>query len=417
MNKSRLFGSISSWMLERALTDADLDETVVGLGRRLIRGGVPVFRINVGSMLLHPVLGALDLTWDALSDTCHSQIVPRIAANTPEFQNAPFFQMIKNNVPFERYRLDDPKVLGTYPLFETLGKMGITDYIALYVSYGRTTPMTWANLPAGAEGAVASFSTKRSGGFTTAEVDDLKSLSVPFALAIKAASDRSLAKALLETYLGKASGSRVLDGLVDRGDGSVIDCCLWFSDMRRSTALATEVDIDSYFAAINDYFDCTADAVLDHGGEVLKLIGDAVMAIFPFEGGTKTADDMCLAAVMTARDALGRLVEKNRTRAEQGLVELEFGIGLHAGKVMYGNVGTARRLDLTVTGSAANEVERLEGLSKHLAVPVIASEQFYAFYGQELVPLGRQDVAGIDGGMLAFTLPEFDKLPLKVVEK
>jgi adenylate cyclase len=180
--------------------------------------------------------------------------------------------------------------------------------------------------------------------------------------------------------------------------------------------MATELDIDSYFAAINDYFDCTADAVLDHGGEVLKLIGDAVMAIFPFEEGTKTADDMCLTAVMTARDALGRLVEKNRTRVELGLVELEFGIGLHAGKVMYGNVGTVRRLDLTVTGSAANEVERLEGLSKHLGVPVIASEQFKANYNQDLVPLGRQDVAGIDEGLLAFTLPEFSKSPLKMVE-
>lgn len=417
MRKSELFGDISNWLLERALTDADLDKTVTGLGRRLMRGGVPVFRINVGSMLLHPVLGALDLTWDALSDTCRSQVVPRIAAKTPEFQNAPFFKMVKNNVPFERHRLDDPNVRAKYPLFETLGGTGITDYVALFASYGRKTPMTWADLPAGVEGAVASFSTKRSGGFTADEVDDLKCLSAPFALAMKAASDRSLAKALLETYLGKASGARVLDGLVDRGDGWVIDCCLWFSDLRRSTKMATELDIDSYFATINDYFDCTADAVLDHGGEVLKLIGDAVMAIFPFEEGDRPAGNMCLAAVMTARDALGRLAEKNRTRAEQGLAEIEFGIGLHTGTVMYGNVGTARRLDLTVTGSAANEVERLEGLCKHFAVPVIASEQFKAIYDQELVPLGRQDVAGIDDGLMAFTLPDFGTAPLKEVEK
>ena len=134
---------------------------------------------------------------------------------------------------------------------------------------------------------------------------------------MKGASDRSLAKTLLETYLGKASGTKVLDGLVDRGDGRVINCCLWFSDLRRSTTMATELDIDSYFATINDYFDCTADAVLDHGGEVLKLIGDAVMAVFPFEEEARPAGNMCLTAVMTARDALGRLVEKNRTRAEE----------------------------------------------------------------------------------------------------
>ena len=416
MSNSELFEGISSWLLERALTDADLDETVAGLGRRLVRGGVPVFRINFGSMLLHPVLGAMDITWDALNDTCRTQAVPRAAARTPEFQNAPFFQMVKHNVPFERHRLADPKVRAKYPMFETLGGMGITDYVALFASYRRKTPMAWADLPAGVEGALASFSTKRCGGFSAAEVDCLKSLSVPFALASKSASERNLAKTLLETYLGKASGARVFDGLVDRGDGRVIDCCLWFSDLRRSTTMASELDIDRYFATINDYFDCTVDAVLDHGGEVLKLIGDAVMAIFPIEEGARPASDMCRTAVMTARDALGRMAEKNRTRAEQGLGGIECGIGLHAGKVMYGNVGTARRLDLTVTGSAANEVERLECLCKHLAVPVIASEQFSALHDEELVPLGRQVVAGIDEGLLAFTLPDFGKPPLKVVK-
>ena len=417
MRKSELFGDISNWLLERALTDADLDETVAGLGRKLVHGGVPVFRINFGSMVLHPVLGALDLTWDALTDTCRSQAVPRTAVKTDEFQNAPFFQMVKNNVSFERHRLDDPNVRGKYPLFETLAGMGITDYVALFASYGRKTPLTWVDLHSSVEGAVASFSTKRSGGFTADEVEELKSLSAPFALAMKCASDRSLAKTLLETYLGKASGTRVLDGLVDRGDGWVIDCCLWFSDLRGSTKMATELDIESYFATINDYFDCTIGAVLDHGGEVLKLIGDGVMAVFPFEEVAGSADDMCLAAVMTARDALGRLADKNRTRAEHGLAEIDFGIGLHAGKVMYGNVGTARRLDMTVTGSAANEVERLEGLCKTLAVPVIASEQFAAIHGQELTPLGRQDVAGIDDGLLAFTLPDFATAPMKKVEK
>lgn len=411
MRKSELFEGISTWLLERALTDANVEETVARLGRRLVRGGVPVFRINFGSMILHPVLGALDLTWDAYSDKCHSRLVPRSAAKTAEFRNAPFFQMVKNNVPFERHRIVDPEIRTKYPLFESLAEMGITDYVALFASYGRELPLTWANLPAGVEGALASFSTKRASGFTTFEVEDLQSLSLPLALAMKTAGERSLAKSLLETYLGKDSGPRVLDGLVDRGDGWVIDCCLWFSDLRGSTTMATELDIDSYFATINDYFECTADAVLDHGGEVLKLIGDAVMAIFPFEEGTRPAKDMCLAAIMAARDARARLAEKNLARVEQKLARLDFGIGLHAGKVMYGNVGTVRRLDLTVTGSAANEVERLEGRCKHLKVPVLVSEQFKAICGMELVPLGHQNVAGIDEGMLAFTLPEFGQMP------
>jgi adenylate cyclase len=393
-----------------------LTETVRELGRKLVSGGVPVCRINFGGLVLHPVLGALDITWDVVSDTCRTQSVPRAAVKTPEFRNAPFFNLVKDNIPFARYRLDDPAARAKYPLFETLGRQGVSDYIALFESYQRKIPLDWAGLPAGVEGSIASFSTKRAGGFTDQEIANLKSLSIPFALAMKAASERSLATALLETYLGKASGRNVLDGLIDRGDGRVIDCCLWFSDLRRSTTMATELEIDSYFATINEYFDCAAGAVLDHGGEVLKLIGDAVMAISPFEQTTRPPADMCNAAVMTARDALARLAQTNKSRLEQGMAALEFGVGLHAGKVMYGNVGTERRLDLTVTGSAANEVERLESLCKHLAVPVIASEQFKAIYQDELVALGRQDVAGIEDGLKAFTLPEFTVAPLKVVE-
>ena len=342
--------------------------------------------------------------------------MPRSAANSPEFLDAPFYNLIANNIPFERHRLDVPDVRKKYPLFDRLGQAGVTDYVAVFETYGRTTPMDWAGLPAGAEGAIASFSTRRIGGFTDEDIANLRSLSVSFALAVKTASGQMLATALLETYLGKISGGNVLAGLVERGDGRVIECALWFSDLRGSTAMAAELDIEAYFGAINDYFDCTAGAVLDHGGEVLKFIGDAVMAIFPFEDGNRPASDMCKAAVMTAREALSRAAATNTSRVDQGLARIEFGVGLHAGKVMYGNVGTERRLDLTVTGPAANEVARLESLCKSLSVPVIASEQFKAIYRHELVPLGRQDAAGIDGGLEAFTLPELRVAPLKVVK-
>ena len=415
MNQSPLFRGICDWLLDCALHESELTDTVRDLGRKLVEGGLPIFRINVGGLLLHPVLGALDLTWDSTSDACRSQMVPRAAANTAEFQNAPFYHLIKNNIPFERHRLDDPDVGKKYPLFESLVGAGVTDYFALYETYGRTRTFDWAGLPAGVEGATVSFSTRRIGGFTDQEIANLKSLSVSLALAVKTSSEQSLATALLETYLGKISGGNVLAGLVERGDGRVIECALWYSDLRGSTSMAAELEIETYFGAINDYFDCTAGAVLDHGGEVLKFIGDAVMAIFPFEEARRPASDMCNAALMTARESLSRAALKNTSRVDQGLARIEFGVGLHAGKVMYGNVGTERRLDMTVTGPAANEVERLESLCKRLRVPVIASQQFKAIYRDELVPLGLQDAAGIDGGLEAFTLPEFEVASLKIV--
>jgi len=408
MSESRLFRGIRHWLLDRALHEGDLTETTRDLGRKLVAGGVPVSRINVGGMLLHPVLGALDISWDSDSDTARSETVPRAAANSPGFKNAPFYPMVSKSIPFVRYRLDELEVRAKFPLFERLGKAGATDYVALYETFGRSGSFEFAGLPAGVQGVLASFTTKRTGGFTDQEVADLKSLSVPFSVAAKTAVDQTLAKALLETYLGKVSGSNVLAGLVEKGDGRMIECALWYSDLRGSTRLAAELEMEAYFGTINDYFDCTAGAVLDGGGEVLKLIGDAVMAIFPVEDGVRSAPDMCNAAAMTARDALARAAAKNASRVEEGLAPIAFGVGLHRGKVMYGNVGTEGRLDLTVTGPAANTVARIESLCKSTAVPVVASAQFEAMYPGILVPLGRHEAAGVDGGLEAFTLPEFD---------
>lgn len=407
MSASLLFRGIADWLLARALRDGELVDTVAELGRRLVEGGLPICRINVGGFLLHPVLGAQDINWDADTDTCYIQTVPRSFTGTAEFRNAPFYHLASEREGFRRYRLEDAEVRARYPLFEKLAAGGVTDYLAWFESYGRSTSFERLSLSPGMEGAIASFATRRIGGFTEQEVANLRWLSAPFALAIKVATERSLATALLECYLGRLSGREVLMGLVERGDAREIECVLWLSDLRGSTKLAAELDMESYFATINDYFDCTAGAVLDHGGEVLKFIGDAVMAIFPIDGSRRPAGEMARAAVMTAREALSRAAASNATRLEHGLPPFALGIGLHAGKVMYGNVGTRQRLDLTVTGPAANEVQRLEGLCKPLSVPVVASGRFAAACEDALRSLGNHRLAGIAGELEVFTLPEF----------
>ncbi len=416
MSKSKLFDGITDWLLERALREVDMTTNVRELAHRLIAGGLPIYRINVGGMILHPILGALDITWDANSDVCRSQSVPRSAVTSQEFQNTPFNNLARNNIDFERYRLDDPQVWKKFPILEALGKSGVTDYLVMFESYGRSKPLEWADLPANSEGAFLSFATRRIGGFTDEEIENLRSLSIPFTIVLKMANERTLATALLETYLGKISGKNVLNGLVEKGDGRTIECVLWYSDLRRSTAMAAELEIDAYLATINEYFDCTAGAVLDHGGEVLKFIGDGVMAIFPFEETKRPPIDMCNAAVKAVREALSRVAARNQIRTENGLSEIEFGVGLHVGKVMYGNVGTQQRLDLTVTGPAANEVARLESLSKNLGTPVITSAQFKSVFEGDLIALGNQDVYGIEGGLEAHTLPEFNIAKLRIAE-
>lgn len=358
-------------------------------------------------MILHPIFGAIDVVWDADNDRVRTERAPREITTSEEFQNAPFFRMAADKIPFLRQRLDQSPAAREYPIFDRLRASEVTDYLAFFQSYGRTDAVKWANLPPGMEGILGSFSTRRIGGFIDLEIEYLKALSAPLSLAIKSMTSYDLANALLDTYLGRYSGRHVLDGLVQRGDGRIIDCVLWFCDLRDSTAMADEIALDDYLETLDEYFDCTAGAVIDHGGEVLKFIGDAVMAIFPIDEESRPRIDMCRASLMAAREAISRADRRNAERAHKGLPTIRFGISLHVGVVMYGNVGTRQRLDFTVIGPAVNEAARLEGLCKPLNKPVTISAQFKDVFPGDLVSLGVHEVAGKKENLEVFTLLEF----------
>lgn len=177
--------------------------------------------------------------------------------------------------------------------------------------------------------------------------------------------------------------------------------------MRQSTALADRMPLDDFLAMVNDYFESTAGAVLDHGGEVLRFIGDAVIAIFPFEAERRPMADMARAAVATAREAAARIERRNASLAAAAHEPIRYGISLHVGSVLYGNIGTNDRLEFSVVGPAANEVVRLESLCKTLGATLVASERFAALYPEEMIYLGAHPVAGLEKGLEAHTLPDF----------
>ncbi|NQU72078.1 MAG: adenylate/guanylate cyclase domain-containing protein [Rhodospirillales bacterium] len=405
--QSLLFDGLAVWLQRQGLHEVEITDVVQNFGRRLVAGGISLHRVSVGGIMLHPVFGALDIVWDAQHDTVRQQLMPRHEATTQEFRNNPFYHMAANDIPFLRCRLDQGKLEHEFPIFDSFRADGVTDYFGFFHSYGRTGEVLWADLPPGLEGVLGSFATRRLDGFSDEEIAYLEALSTPLALTVKSTTTYGLAKALLETFLGKLSGGHVLDGLVERGDGRMINCVLWYCDLRSSTAMAEIMPLDEYLTMLNDYFECTASTVLDHGGEVLKFIGDAVMAIFPIEGDTRPAIDMSRAAVMTAREALSKGERKNAERREKNLPPIEFGIALHAGEVMYGNVGTARRLDFTVTGPAVNEVTRLESLCKTLDIPVVASAGLNELFPGDMASLGVHAVAGVERGLDTYTLPEY----------
>jgi adenylate cyclase len=210
---------------------------------------------------------------------------------------------------------------------------------------------------------------------------------------------------LLRTYLGSGAGQRVMDGLVKRGDGEDIHAAIWITDLRDSTALAASLSREEYLSLLNRYFDSVAGAVLDHGGEVLKFIGDSVLAIFAIDDPNQEEPEACASALAAAAEASRRIAAVNEERVAEGAAVLDFGIGLHRGDLTYGNIGTTKRLDFTVIGSAVNEASRIEGLSKTLDRQVLISSTFRESVPDSLISLGLHSLRGVTGEREIFGLP------------
>jgi adenylate cyclase len=220
-------------------------------------------------------------------------------------------------------------------------------------------------------------------------------------------------KALLPIYLGKRTSKKVLTGQVKRGTGEKIHAVIWLCDLRDSTLLSESMSIESFFALLSDFFDCTAGAVLTHCGEILSYIGDAVFAIFPIGESGKPLQEACTpqegacsAALAAARDAWTRVEVLNQTRQQRGEPTLEFGLALHVGDVLYGNIGVPERLQFTIIGAAANEAARLAGLCKTLNQAVLISSAFPRCFPNEMISLGFHHLRGVKDAQELFTLSD-----------
>ena len=185
-NSPPLYEDIAGWLQEQGLREASTSEIVQGLGRRLIARGISLHRLSIGGMLLHPVFGALDVVWHAQDDQISSEMIPRSAITTSEFQDSPFFRLTVEHIPHRRFRLDRRISGYKFPIFETLRSAGVTEYMIFHQSYGRMNKVVWANLPPGMEGVIGSYATRRTGGFSEEEAEFLQTLSLPLALTIKA---------------------------------------------------------------------------------------------------------------------------------------------------------------------------------------------------------------------------------------
>ncbi len=368
------------------------------LGTRLVQAGIPVWRIRVTIRTLHPQVAGIVYTWRGNRERAEIFEVSHDILQTAQYLRSPLAAIFKDRAGGIRRRLDiaDPRL--DYPILEELRAEGATDYVAmpLLFSDGKINAIT--------------FAADRPGGFATAELKRIYEMLPVLARLLEVHAMRHTAKTLLDTYLGKQSGERVLNGLIKRGDGENIRAVIWLSDLRDSTELADTLSREDFLGLLNDFLERMAGAVMDHGGTVLKFIGDAVLAIFPIEGNPSAraaggeAEGPCGAALVAARDALARMQVLNGERRKRDQPALRFGLALHLGEVMYGNVGAPDRLEFTVIGAAANETARLERLCKTLDRPILVSAEFARNLPEDWISLGYHRLRGVSARQEVFTL-------------
>ena len=364
---------ISDWLVTEALGRVQVRPLLAGFCDSLNAAGLPIVRAISALSTLHPMYVAHTYTYVRGQGNVTSDI-PHGAHNTDAWQRSPLKPMFDNDMTECRYDLTDPKQVAPYPLLGEARELGGTDYLGILTPF-----QSDEELPDGVQhldGLMTSWVTDREGGFSAKHLRALRRLVPRLALAAKMAKREETALNIVTAYMGRDAGCRVLSGQIKLGDGEVIPSVIWYSDMRNSTELCEVLDHADYLAALNQYFACSAGAVMEVGGEVLRFVGDAVLAIFPIGDGGYSPEEACAKALEAAWRAETKLVETNALRHDGGLMELDFGLGLHVGEVMYGNIGVPARVEFSVTGPAANEVARLEGLTKETGHRVVVSSRF-----------------------------------------
>jgi adenylate cyclase len=391
--------TLSAWLADAGLRNLPLEELVDGFARRLNEAGVPAARLFVGMNTLHPMVLARSLIWDRATGPATRFEFQYGEISKPIVQESPFAGMLKDGQFEQRLDLRQPPSAGEAPVFAELRGLGMTDWLANIFPFGELAPGVVG--PHTKEGVgqlwlATSVSTDRAGGFAGEHLAALRALLPVFALAVKAITMRTIGQGLLESYLGSDAAARVLAGTVRRGAVQGVEAVLLYADLRSFTPLADSLPGDELIALLDGCFDCMVRPVNRHGGEVLKFLGDGLLAIFRLK--ERRHAEICTSALAAASEALDLMDLLATERLKDGKPTPGLDIALHVGTVQYGNVGTDARLDFTVIGPAVNEAARIEVLCKELGQPLLISEAFAeaaTASRTHLVSLGRHRLRGV----------------------
>ncbi|MDA9009296.1 adenylate/guanylate cyclase domain-containing protein [Alphaproteobacteria bacterium] len=390
IDKSLLTGGcpVSNWCLNEGRKHRSVEKLIEAIAARLRSFGIPLDRLTFSLRMLHPELAATTYLW-RMGEEVEINPISIDLTGTEIYYTSPFYPVLEFGQTLRRTLADNPD---KFPVFPDLLEQGFVDYL--------TSPIEFSD-----EGRhVYSAATKNSDGFEDWHIETIGRMMHSASLLFEMLGVRMLAETVCQTYLGKKTGSRVLSGKIHRGDSEQIDAVIWFADLRGFTSLSQRLSGEDMVSLLNDYHRALAAAVEEHGGEVLKFMGDGLLAIITYDNDLER-HKACRAAYSAVFSAVQSVNEINKQREEAGNDIITFGIALHTGRLTYGNIGAPGRLDFTVIGPAVNLASRIEGFCSQLDRTVLASQDFVDSYGGDFVSLGSFRAKGVEEAVPLYGCP------------
>jgi adenylate cyclase len=346
---------------------------------RLVQAGLPLWRVGVFVRTLHPDIFGRSFVWRRGSEV----VVGAADFDLPvsdQYRSSPLSVLYSTGKEVRR-KLSDGAARDNSPFLADMRAEDVTDYIAIPLRF--------------TDGSIhsASWTTKRPGGFTEEHIEGLRKLVPPLTRVVEIINLRRTSSILLDTYVGNRAGERILGGQIRRGHTDTMHAAIWLSDLRGFTALSDRLPAETVVDILNNYFDCQVSAIRTHGGEVLKFMGDGLLAVFPIDEYVGDVQQVCSRVLEAARESRAS-VEAMHYPIGETVEHFRFGVALHVGKILYGNIGGGNRLDFTCIGPAVNLAARMEKIAGRLNRTIVASEGFAGICSGSWSDLGEFPIAG-----------------------
>ena len=389
MNASEL-QKLTDWLIDGARSAPTPVALLAETCERLVAAGLPLWRVGAFVQTLHPDVFGRSFIWRPGAE---------VVVNTANFDLPDSTQFTRSPLAIlygsgheVRYRLDDPESR-RFPLFDDMRGEGVTDYIAIPLLFtdGTIHATSWV--------------TKHPDGFTEEQLAALRKIVAPFARLGEIFALRRTAATLLDTYVGNRAGERILAGQIRRGHAETMQAAIWLSDLRGFTALSDRLPAEIVVDVLNQYFDCQVPVIRKHGGEILKFMGDGLLAVFPIAKDNGNIGEICGRVLEAAREARAN-VDAMHYPSGEAVERFRFGVALHIGGILFGNIGGSSRLDFTCIGPAVNLAARLEKIAGRLHRTVVASAGFAGICTNDWIDLGEFPIAGFSKAQRVFGLRE-----------